>query len=671
MLISYNWLKKFVKIQKTPQAVVDKITLSLAEVESLEKKGEDYLLEIENKGLTNRPDCFSHLGLAREVAAYFRAKLNDPLEKLSALKLKPAKELPVKIGVQAKTLCPRYCGIVLADLKIAPSPNWLKTGLERLNIRSINNVVDITNYVMIELGQPLHAFDYDKVKNHQIIVRTARKGEKIVTLDGVKRDLHPDNLLIADAEKPIGLAGIMGGTSTEVGSATRAIILESANFEAKNNRITSKNLSLRTEASTRFEKGLDLTLTLPAINRAVAMMQQIAGAKVASALIDLQNKTFQPKIVKVEASWLNQFLGIDLSIQEMTVILNGLGFKVEKKNSLLLIKVPSWRQDVSMEADVAEEIARIYGYDNIPVTLPKEEDKPPQVNFNLFWRKKIKLFLKGAGFTEVLTPPFVGSGLLKSCDVLNEDYLQLVNPLTVDQEFMRRSLIPSLLSVTKNNLRYFEKFRLFEIDRAYFPQDKRAPKEISYLTGINVNEKLVKAKGVVEALLDELGIKNYQFSPYKLEKTFYGKVFYPGRTAEVMIKDNSLGVVGEISPLILRRFKIKGRVMAFDLDVDQLSQSATTRKKYLPLPKYPAIVEDLAFIIPEQTLVGEVMAEMKKVSRLIASVELLDSYKNTRTFRLTYQSDKKTLSDQEVEKVRKKIIGVVSRKFASKLKAKV
>jgi phenylalanyl-tRNA synthetase beta chain len=453
MLISYNWLKKFVKIQKSPQAVADKITLSLAEIENIEKKGEDHILEIENKGLTHRPDCFSHLGLAREVAAYFDAKINDPLEKLAAQKHRPTKRLTVRIETQAKNLCLRYCGIVLTGIKIGPSPNWLRTGLERLGIRSINNIVDVTNYVMLELGQPLHAFDYDKVKNHHIIVRTPRDGEKIVTLDGAERDLYPDSLLIADAEKPIALASIMGGASTEIGSSTKSIILESANFDAKNSRITSKKLNLRTEASTRYEKNLDLTLTLPAINRAIEMMQKLAGAGVGSELIDIQNKKYKPKIVKVEPSWLNNFIGIDINPQAMISILNRLGFKVKKKSDLLIVGVPSWRQDISMEADVAEEIARIYGYDEIPVTLPQEEDKPPKSNADLFWRKKIKLFLKGVGFTEMLTPPFVGEELLETCGATNEEYLELVNPLTVDQGFMRRSLIPSLLSITKDNLR--------------------------------------------------------------------------------------------------------------------------------------------------------------------------------------------------------------------------
>jgi len=624
MLISYNWLKKFVKTQKSAREIADKITLSLAEIESLEKKGQDFILEIENKGLTHRPDCFSHLGIAREVSTIFRAKLIDPLEKLSAKKLQPEKKLPVKITVLAKDLCPRYSGIVLANLKVAPSPNWLKTALERMGIRPINNIVDITNYVMLELGQPLHAFDYEKVKNQQIIVRRAKKGEKLITLDGVKRNLDQNNLVIAHGEKPIGLAGIMGGANTEVSSTTKTIILESANFEARNNRITSKNLNLRTEASTRFEKNLDITLPLPAINRAVEMMQKLAGAKVASELVDIQNKAFKPKIVKVKTEWLNKFIGIKLSKEEIISILKYLGFKVKSRNSLLTIEAPSWRQDVSMEADIAEEIARIYGYDKIPATLPKEEDKSPQSNPDLFWRKKAKLFLKGVGFTETLTPPFVGKELLEKSMARGEDYLQLVNPLTVDQEFMRRSLIPSLLEVGKNNLKHFDKFRMFEINRAFIPEDKKAPSEILYLCGLVVGEKYLQTKGIIEMLLEEMGIKGYQFEPYKLKKTFYGKIFHPGRTAEIMLKKQSLGLLGEVNPVILRRFGIKKRVVIFDLEFPQLVKYATTAKKYTPIPKYP--------------------------------------------FRITYQSPKRTLSDKEVEKIRKKIIRIVSKKFGARIK---
>lgn len=668
MLISYNWLKKFVKTQKSARAIADKLTLSLAEVESLEKKGQDFILEIENKGLTHRSDCFSHLGIAREVSAVFKVKLTDPLEKLSAKKFKLEKKLPIKIKVLAKDLCPRYCGIVLTNLKVSPSPNRLKTGLGRLGVRPINNIVDVTNYVMLELGQPLHAFDYEKVKNQQIIVRKAKKGEKLVTLDGVKRNLDQNDLVIADPVKPIGLAGIMGGTNTEVSSTTKTIILESANFEARNNRITSKNLNLRTEASTRFEKNLDITLPLPAINRAIEMMQKLAGAKVASDLIDLQNKTFKPKIVKVTTEWLNKFIGINISNEEIISILEYLGFEIKNQNGLLTVEVPPWRQDVSMEADIAEEVARIYGYDKIPIALPKEEDKPPPLNPNLFWRKKTKLFLESMGFTEIFTPPFIGQELLERCLATNEDYLQLVNPLTVDQEFMRRSLIPSLLEVSKNNLKYFDKFRIFEIDRVFIPEEKEPPGEILYLTGVVIGEKYLQVKGIIETLLDEMGIKNYKFEPYQLKKTFYGKVFHPVRTAETMVKNDSLGVVGEISPHILARFGIKSRVVVFDLDFKEFVRHASRAKKYTPIPKYPAIIEDLAFVIPPKTLVGEMLEEIKKVSKLIVDAELLDSYKNTRTFRITYQSPRKTLTDKEVKKIREKIVQKVKVKFGAKLK---
>lgn len=670
MLISYNWLKKFVKIEKSPGAVANKITLSLAEIESLEKKGQDHILEIENKGLTHRPDCFSHLGMAREVAAFFNLKLNDPLAKLAAKKFKPEKKLPLEIKIQAKDLCPRYCGIVLTDLQIGPSPNWLKTGLERLNIRSINNVVDITNFVMVELGQPLHAFDYDKVKDHQIIVRTAKKGETIITLDGVKRTLKEDSLLIADVQEPLAIASVMGGQKAEISPETKSIVIESANFEPKNSRITSKKLSLRTEASTRYEKNLDFTLTLPAINRAVELIQKTAGGKVASPLIDVQNKQFKPKTIKVSPQWLNGFIGLNLNDGEIISILERLAFKVKKQASQFSIEIPSWRQDVNLEADIAEEITRIYGYDKIPVSLPKEEARPPKTNPHLFWRKKIKLFLKGLGFTEVMTPPFVGTPLLESCGVANEEYLTLVNPLTVDQEFMRRSLVPSLLSITKTNLKYFNKFRIFEIDRVYLPQDKKKPQEIPYLTGLAVREKFIEIKGVVEALLEEMGVKNFSFQPYKLEKTFYGRVFHPGRTAEVMVKNESLGVVGEINPSVLHRLGIKKRIVAFDLDFEQLEKLSTTIKKYQPLFKYPAIVEDLSFVVPPQTLVGEIKEAVQKTSSLIRSVKYLDSYQDTRTFRITYQSDKKTLSDPEARKIRKKIVATVSRKFRAKIKTK-
>src|SRR3989344_6853658 len=304
MLLSLNLIKQFVKLDKSAEEIADRITLSLTEVEKLEKKGVDTILEIENKALTHRPDCFSHLGIAREVAAYFNVTCSDPLPELSRKTVKPSSQsrnLAISITVDAKNLCHRYCGVILTDIKVGPSPEWLAEMLTNVGVRPINNVVDITNYVMIELGQPLHAFDYDKVEGHEIKVRTARAAEKLTTLDGKERELPEEMLLIADQNKAIGLAGVMGGANTEVTNETKTIILESATFEAKNNRKTSKTLNLRSDAATRYEKNLDPNLTYPAIARAVELLQEHANGKVASEVIDVKNSLNTPKTLMVSS----------------------------------------------------------------------------------------------------------------------------------------------------------------------------------------------------------------------------------------------------------------------------------------------------------------------------------------------------------------------------------
>lgn len=654
MLISYDWLKKFIQINRTPSEVADKITLSLTEVESIKKTGQDFIFEIENKGLTHRPDCFSHLGIAREVSTYFKVRLKDPLQDLAAKTITIVKKLPITIEVGAEIFCPRYCGVVVTDLTVQPSPNWLKTALERLSLRSINNIVDITNYVMLELGQPLHAFDYDKVENHHIVVRKAKKGEKIVTLDGVERILDEDMLVIADAEKPIGLAGIMGGANTEVSRNTKTIILEAANFTAINNRITSKKINLRTEASTRFEKNLDITLPLPAIKRAIELLQEIAGAKAASEVIDLQSKPCKPKEVKVKSEWINSFIGFNLSSQKMASILKRLGFTVESQDNLLDVKVPTWRQDISMKADIAEEVARVYGYDKIPITLPQQE-KPPKTNASIYWCRKTKQFLKGLGFIEVLTQPFVGRKLSEKIGALDENRLQLVNPLTIDQEFMRRSLIPSLLEVTQKNIKHIAKIKIYEIDRVFMPKKKVYLDEIVRLAGVVVGDKFLHVKGTIETLLEELGIEKYEFKPTKLGKSSNSKLFHSGSVAEIIAKGISLGLIGNLNLEVKARFAIVSPTVIFDLNFDKLIKLATTIKTYIPISQYPALVEDMTFTFPAKTYLGPVIDTIKKQSRLIQKVELHNQFQNNFTFRLTYQSRQKSLSSNDIKDIRKKI----------------
>lgn len=666
MLISYHWLKKFVDLKVKPEKLADLITLNLVEVESIAKKGDDTILEIENKGITNRPDCFSQLGLARETAAYLKLNLKDPLPKLAKIQPQPTKKLPLKIQIRQPKLCYRYTGLVLTDLQVGPSPKWLRVGVQNCGLNSINNVVDITNYVMLELGQPLHAFDYQKVADHQILVRLAQKGEIIETFEGDKIKLLPSTLVIADSQKPIAIAGIIGGKNTEINSQTKTLILESANFDKIANRRSEKELNLRTEASTRFEKGQDIALTLPALNRAAKLLQKVAGAKIASAIIDVQTKKVSPAQIKVSPAWLNRFLGLNLKPEQMAQILERLQLKTKIQKDQLLVTIPTFRPDLKMPADLAEEIARIYGYDKIPITLPSGPSQMPATNPQIKIRKKTKEFLKSAGFSEILTQPFLGEKILNLFELQPQSHLQVVNPLNIDQEYLRRSLIPSLLPLVKNNLKNFSQFKIFEIDKIFLPQKQKQPIEVTTLTLIAAGPNSYPLlKGTLEALFDFLGIKaNFKPAP---PLCFWEE----NQTATLLDSQGKrLGMAGKIKKVILSQLEIKANLSLAELNFDKIVKATNLSKTYQPIPKYPPIVEDLTFILKPKTRVGDLIQSIKDSSLIIQNIKLTDSYKNSRSFRITYQSSKKTLADREVKKVREKIIQEVKKKFQARLKSK-
>ncbi|MBM3208904.1 phenylalanine--tRNA ligase subunit beta [Candidatus Shapirobacteria bacterium] len=666
MLISYHWLKKFIPgLKATPEQVAEKITLSLVEVESITRRGEDAIIDIENKGITNRPDCFSHLGVAREVASYFDLKLDDPLGRLTKTRLKPATKLPLAVEVKATDLCQRYNAVVLTNLTVAPSPRWLQAGLENCGIRPINNVVDITNYVMLELGQPLHAFDYEKVEKGKIIVRRAQPKEQITTLDGAGRDLNGQVLMIADSKKAIGIAGIMGGKNSEITFQTRTIVLEAANFNAINNRLSAKFLKLRTEASTRFEKDLENNLTYPALIRATQLLQELAGAKVVSDVIDLKTKPLsKPKEITLSLSWLNNFLGLSLTSAEVKGILQRLSLELEINKDSIIITVPSYRRDLSLEADIAEEVARILGYDRIPITLPQEqmgaEGSPPL----FFWRRKVKETLVGLGFTEIHTYSLIGEDIIKKAGYTIETHSRLRNPLSEDRIYLRRSLIPGILEVIAEN-GSVEKLKIFESAKIFLDENNGDIFENEVLIAANCGEKsFLTLKGHFEALAEALGINDVEFIP--LEHT--DGPWLTGRVAEIKIRGEFVGVLGEISPQFLENFSIAQRITILNIGLEAFLNFATVFKTYTPIPKYPPIIEDLAFNVPVYTHVGQMIQSIKQVDGLINNVDLLDSFDQTRTFRITYQHQERTMTDREVGKIRKEIIQKMKIKFAAELK---
>jgi len=626
--------------------------------------------------LPNRAhDCLSNIGIAREVAAIINVEFE-----IKNLELREDKSLKIEDFVKVKVgdtkLCPRYTARVVSDIKVKDSPQWLKSRLQACGVRPINNIVDITNYVMLEYGQPMHAFDADKLTNKEIIVRRAKNGEKIITLDGEKRELTKDMLVITDSKKPIAIAGVMGGAEKEVKDTTKNIILESANFNSLSIRQTAAKLGLRSESSDRFGYGLDPNLASQAQDRAAYLMQELAQGKVVSGMIDIYPKKVKPWKVKVNLGWLDKFLGVSVSKNKVLQILKSLQFGVKQKGRELEVNIPTFRLDLTIPEDVAEEMARLYGYSKIEEQSPRGKLEPVPKNDQLYWENFIKDALSGAGFTEVYNYSFSGEKDLKILGKGAKDVLELVNPLNIELKYMRPSLVPGILQNVLSNLRNFDQFKIFELARVYIPKrEGELPKEERRISGAMVSQQLFyEAKGVVELLLNKLGISEKAVS-FKLKAE--GWIWHPGRTAEIRIDKEIIGVLGEIHPKILARLDIESKVAMFDLDFDKIITLVTTKKAFKKIPKYPAITLDLAFILAKKTLHDHLKNAILEAGKpLVTQVELFDVYegkplekgKKSLAFHITYQAEDRTLKDKEVFKIQDKIIKALEKKFGAKVR---
>ncbi len=672
ILIPDSWLRESLKTKATAKQIAKYLSLCSQSVEKVIKKGNDFIYDIEIT--TNRPDCLSIYGIARELRAVLPqfkipAKLKETKVGRREFPL-IKKSLSLKVKIIKTSLCPRFTALIFDNVTVKPSPRVVQERLEKIGIRALNNVIDISNYLMLELGQPMHVFDYDKIKKAKMILREARKGEKIVTLDSQTRNLPQGAIVIEDGSNHlIDLCGIMGGANSEVDQKTKRVLLFVQTYNPLKIRQACQALGFRTEASSRFEKGVDPEGVIPAMKKAMVMFEKNCNARVASKIIDIYPHPLKTKTVTLKFSQIKRLIGVEIPRKEIIRILKSLGFlPVATSQSQVTFSVPFWRyNDVSIPEDLIEEIARIYGYHRLPSHLPSGEIPLQIKDLVLEKEREIKKSLKDWGLTETMSYSMVSQEQLKKAGINPQECLKISNPLSEDLAYMRPSLIPSLLTAVLENNQ--EKMAIFELANIYLLQgNNKLPDEIPMFSGLFTGSKFYQAKGIVEAILKTMGIENYSFDPYQLKKTFYGKVFHSSRTAEIMLKDNSLGVIGEINPLVLNKFGIEKRIVVFDLDFKELVKHTSKLKTYRPIPKYPAIVEDLAFTVPFKTLAGEMLAEIKKVNQLIVAVELFDTYKSTRTFRITYQNPRKTLTDKGVKKIRGKIIKKVREKFQAKLK---
>lgn len=612
---------------------------------------------------SNRPDCLSIIGLGREAAL----TLGNPFKKPS-INLKEegdAASQYASVEIEAPDLCPRYAARIVKDVKIGPSPKWIKDRLKACGVRPINNIVDITNYVMLEYGQPMHAFDIEDIEERKIIVRRAKEDEVIKTLDDQERKLDNSMLVIADGKKAVAVAGVMGGANSEVRDTTKTILFESANFNATSVRLTAKKLGLRTEASGRFEKGLDVLNVKSAIDRAVELVEILGIGTVCKGTIDCFVEKPEERFLQLRVDKINALLGTDISLDEMVKILKELEFEIDED---LKVKVPSFRADVEREADIAEEIARFYGYNNIESTLLSGKAATQgKKTFKQSIEDIIKNTMIACGLSEIYTYSFTSPKVFDMINLPEEsplrDTVVISNPLGEDYSIMRTTTIPDMLKVISTNYnRRVEEARIFELSNVYIPDaGNELPLEKSVLTmGMYGNVDFYDIKGVLEELFAKLGIKKYDFEPCKDDCAFH-----PGRTATLCINGKKAGVIGEIHPEVIEKFEGPQRVYLCTVDLLPLIENASLKVQYTSLPKFPAVTRDIAMLIKEDIMVKQIEEVIvQRGGKILESVKLFDVYKGKQVpegmksvaYSITFRAHDKTLTDEDVNKTMKKIL---------------
>jgi phenylalanyl-tRNA synthetase beta chain len=661
----------------------------------------DIILDIDNKSITHRPDLWGHFGLARELSAMWQVPLYEP----KAPRIKPEIDVPLMVSVKKPVHVGRYLAVSVGHLKVAPSPKWLQSALLSLGMRPINNIVDVTNYVMLELGQPLHAFDLDKLVSPEIVIRQAKKGEKFTTLDGVERELDESMLMIADKKHAQAIAGVMGGQTSEVSNSTKTIALESATFEAVNIRTTAAKLGLRTEASARFEKALDPNLAELALRRAIELFKEICpGAKVLSPLVDVYNNPRSAQPIELPLSWLFARLGVELPQEEVKNILERLGFKVERTvktdggtpyraaeggsgtgedDEKFLVTPPSWRatRDITIPEDLVEEVARIYGYGKIPLALPKFPIEPSERDLAQDLRWKIRDILIGADFIETLSYSFISEKLItdladevyEAADINTSSLVELLNPVDKIQKYLRPALLPNVLEQFVKNILLLphDNLKVFEIGRVFFGAEgdwssggkntsSFLPSQPYHLVlcqrlavGDVVNSFRL-LKGTVEQILTILGI-NFVFESFG------------SNMAKVVVDGKHIGGIGIIN---MQRSSLDLAISFAEINLDLLPQLSTP-SIYSGLKPNDFQIRDLSIVVSNNVRWIDIESGLKKISPLIESIELFDVYstKGSLAFHITFRSPARTLKSEEVEEIVKQAVNLLQNKFGATVRS--
>ena len=632
----------------------------------------DHVVEFEIT--PNRPDCLSVIGLAREAAVTYGKPLtlHDPVVKGGG----PGNlnEL-LNVETPAEDLCPRYTARMVRNVKVGPSPKWMRERLRASGVRPINNIVDITNYVMLEYGQPMHAFDYRYVKGGKIVVRRAKDGESLTTLDGNVRNLNSSMLVIADDTRAVGLAGIMGGENSEIVEDTVDVVFESANFNGTSIRRTALALGMRTEASGKFEKGLDILNTLPAVNRACELVEMLGAGEVLDGVIDILNFVPQPKTLKLRPEKINELLGTDIAAEEMCRILKNLDFGVEGDT----ITVPSWRGDVEHYSDLAEEVARFYGYNQIPITSMRGVTTQGGYSKEQLLERSLGSVCRSMGCDEIITYSFISPTYYDKIRLPEDSPLRssmkIMNPLGEDTSIMRTTVLPSMLEILTRNYNFRNKSaRLYELGRTYFVREDGMadePKSLS-LGMYGPDESFFTLKGIVESSLDSIRAEDVTFEPEKDNPSYH-----PGRCAKVYIRGQEVGILGQVHPLVAANYGVDTEMYCAELKFAPLFANRGADPEYVPLPRFPAVTRDIAVLVDSEITVGALEGCIRSAAKgLLKDVSLFDIYnganlpagKKSVAFNLVLRADDRSLTAQEADDEVKLVLSQLEKTFGAVLR---
>ena len=684
MKVSYNWLKEFVDFDQSPEELAHAITMAGSEVEEIESIDGDTVFDI---GITpNRPDCLSVRGIAREISTI----LGLPLKDVKAEINNEDGSAP-DITIDSPELCPRYSSRIIAGVTPGPSPDWLSKRLEACGIRPTSNIVDVTNYVLLELGQPLHAFDLDELSGQKIVVREAGHVEKFTTLDGEERSLGKEMLMIWDDKKPVAMAGVMGGLNTEVSDSSSNILLESAYFKPSSVRRTSKSLGLSTESSFRFERGVDIETVNLALDRAALMIAELAGGNI-SGITDIYPDKYQPRRITVSIERINSLIGVDLEPSYIERTLNSLGFIVSREGDAVHVTPPSFRDDIERAEDIVEEVARLYGYDNIPSTLPVMQMSPAPEHKTQNLVKSLKTSFAKSGYSEVINFSFINpdsiNKLALPADDRRRNLLYISNPLRQEESAMRTTLVPALLANLSVNLNRGEKeLRFFEISKVFLPSDDKLPNEVLQAAVIYHKDKsqalwesehdgYFDLKGAVQNVLSGLRIRNLSFVH---NNNVVQPYLHPGKSCSLMIDEVNIGTIGVLHPGVAEAFDISGDITIAEInDIHILLNNIPSKTTFTSLPKYPYVERDVSMLVNDDVKVSSVNYEMMSIETdIIEEITLFDIYKGksispdkkSLAFSIRFRSTEKTLTDHEVDELYSRIVNKLQNNLGAELRS--